>query len=264
MANLKDLLYGYEESSAARPREFLLENTDKWIPQNGGCALVWTAPAGTTKATFEMWGGGSSGGSSDGCLFGKGGTAGGYAKYYVPVTGGDVICMCSAGTSSSSYGNICGHCGCHTTICKDGTWCMCIQGAYCMDRMVYAGGISCYSCCASCHCCGGRHFSSGPPVLLQEFVNNTGIQSGNTYCFGYSHQYMGSSFGMPGMRPQGTNNCCQSCHGGVCSGYTSCCGQACMNQAYHPAGGGMSAWSHGGQTRCGSPGGGGMIYVVYW
>ena len=72
MANLKDLLYGYEEGSTTTPAEFLLENTNTWLEQNGGCAYVWTVPATRSKMVFEIWSGGSSGGRSCCCMQGKG------------------------------------------------------------------------------------------------------------------------------------------------------------------------------------------------
>ena len=77
-------------------------------------------------------------------------------------------------------------------------------------------------------------------------------------------QFIGGNYGVPGQRPQGTSTCCQSCWGGICSNYSSCCGQACQNAAHHPGGGGISAWGADGGCRCGSPGAGGLIYVVYW
>ena len=48
MATLKDLIYGYETGSVIQPKEFYIENTNKWLPQNGGCCYLWTVPAGAT------------------------------------------------------------------------------------------------------------------------------------------------------------------------------------------------------------------------
>ena len=264
MANLKDLLYGYEEGSTTTPGEFLLENTQTWVSQNGGCAYVWTVPAGRSKMVFEMWSGGSSGGRSCCCMQGKGGYPGGYAKFFANITPGQQVCFCSAGTSNTSNGNICGTCGCSSMACVSGQWCVCIEGGHCMDRMHCFSAGNCYSCCATCTCCGGCSYESGSITRLQTYSNSTGLQQSNQFCYEYGFQYMGSGYGLPGLRPQGTSTCCQSCHGGVCGNYSSCCGQACYHQAYHPAGGGQSAWAMGGECRCGSPGGGGMIYVVYW
>tara|TARA_B100000424_G_C22939446_1_gene499900 strand:+ start:143 stop:937 length:795 start_codon:yes stop_codon:yes gene_type:complete len=264
MANLKDLLYGYGEATSIVPQEFVLENTNHWLPQNGGCAYTWNVPAGKTAALFEVWSGGGGGAGSSCCMQGKGGQAGGYMKFYVPITSGDTICMCSGGTSPANASNICGFCGCHSTICKNGSWCICVTGGHCHDRNICFLGIQCYSCCASCYCCGGMTYQSGAPVVLHEHYPSASVHQATQWCYDASYQYMTQAYGYSGFRHQGTSTCCQSCHGGICYTYTSCCGQACYNSAHHPGSGGMTAWTHGNECRCGAPGAGGMIYVQYW
>ena len=64
MSNLKDLVYGYEAGSTIKPAEFVIENTQTWVPHNGGCGYTWTVPAGIQHALFEVWSGGAGGGFS--------------------------------------------------------------------------------------------------------------------------------------------------------------------------------------------------------
>lgn len=268
MTQLRDLIYGYESGSTIAPAEFTIENTDYWLPQNGGCCYLWTVPAGKSRMVFEMWSGGASGGASCCCMQGKGGHAGGYAKYTVPITPGESISFCAGGTGCGPTNNICGHCGCLSTACSNtNNWCACQAGGYCMDRNICFLGIQCYSCCATCMCCGGLQYNNGGGqlCLLHESHGNSTTHQASQFCYDYSHQYMGGSYGNPSnQRPQGTATCCQSCHGGICGSYSSCCGAACYQSAHKPGGGGMTAWTHGGECRCGVPGAGGMIYVVYW
>ena len=268
MANLKDLIYGYESGSVTTPGEFMIENNNYWMPQNGGCAYIWTVPAGKTKMVAEIWSGGAGGGHQCCCMMGAGGAGGGYQKIYATITPGAQICMCSAGTTGS--GNNGAHSGCHgcsSYMCSNtDNWCTCVNGGPQISRNVrcFMGG-NCYSCCSTCYCCEGREQISGSNicVLNSQAATQTTHQA-TQWCYDMSWQYMGGNYGVPGQRPQGTSSCCQSCWGGICSGYSSCCGQACLFAAHHPGGGGQSAWGADGGCRCGSPGAGGLIYVVYW
>ena len=107
MTALKDLLYGYEAGASIKPKEFMIENTNKWLTLNGGCCLLWTVPAGATHAVFEVWAGGAGGGFSCCCSQGGAGGGGGYAMYESDIAAGDTIRLCSAGTTGAEYGRLC-------------------------------------------------------------------------------------------------------------------------------------------------------------
>lgn len=266
MANLKDLIYGYEVGGTITPGEFMIENSNYWLPQNGGCAYTWSVPSGKTMMVAEIWSGGAGGGHQCCCMMGAGGGGGGYMKFCVAVTPGESICMCSAGTTGGgSSGAHSGCTGCFSSMCKNGTWCVCVEGGQQTSRNVrcFMGG-NCYSCCSTCYCCRGRVYNSGTLCVLEQQSGTSTTHQATQWCYDMSWQYMGGAYGVPGQRPQGTSTCCQSCWGGVCSNYSSCCGQACQFAAHHPGGGGQAAWGADGGCRCGSPGAGGLIYVVYW
>lgn len=265
MSNLKDLIYGYETGGVVKPGEFFIENNQKWIPHNGGCAYVWTVPAGASKAIFELWSGGAGGGFACCCTMGGGGGSGGYAMYEVAVSSGDQICMCSAGTSGSNMSCCQGFCGCLSSICKNGSWCICVEGGYYSARYPRCQlSISCYSCCSMCACCGGFTYSSGAPVLLEQTSGIAGMYHSTQFCVEAGWQAAGVAHGQAGPRPQGSSTCCNSCFGGICGNYSSCCGQACMMAGFHPGGGGFAAWTNDGTCRCGGVGAGGLIYTVYY
>ena len=46
------------------PTEFVVKGPAAGNALDGGCCCQWTVPAGTTWITFEMWGGGGTGGVS--------------------------------------------------------------------------------------------------------------------------------------------------------------------------------------------------------
>ena len=65
MSNLRDLLFGYGEGTELTPAEFVVYNTSTQSQGNGGQCCLWTAPAGSSYAVFEMWSGGGSGAAQD-------------------------------------------------------------------------------------------------------------------------------------------------------------------------------------------------------
>lgn len=269
MTQLKDLVYGYEEGGAITPGEFMIENNSYWTPQNGGCAYVWTVPTGKTKMVVEMWSGGAGGSHSCCCMQGAGGGGGGYQKFKVDVTPGELICMCSAGTTGGGNNGAHSGCqGCYSSICLNGVWCACTEGGNQTARNSRCNlATNCYTCCSTCYCCRGRNYCSGTGNNWERLAEQSGTSSmyhSTQWCTDMAWQYMGGNYGVPGQRPQGTSTCCQDCWGGICSNYSSCCGQACLFAAHHPGGGGQAAWGADGGCRCGSPGAGGLIYVVHW
>jgi hypothetical protein len=90
MANLRDLLFGYEDGTAITPGEIMVLNTNYTSVGNGGCCYLWTVPAGKTRAVFEMWSGGGSGAGACCCQMGGGAGSGGYlvkscGSYYTSI-----------------------------------------------------------------------------------------------------------------------------------------------------------------------------------
>jgi len=268
MTALKDLLYGYEAGSSIKPKEFMIENTNKWLTQNGGCCLLWTVPAGSTHAVFEVWAGGAGGGFSCCCTQGGSGGGGGYAMYESDVAAGDTIRLCSAGTTGANMGGCAGCTGCNSNICRNNgssSWCGCVQGGIQAARYPRCHlSISCYSCCSMCGCCNAIYTGGSGLSLLEQSSGTSGMYNSSQFCVETGWQIMGGAYGTPTPRPQGSSTCCNSCYGGICGSYTSCCGQACMNAGFHPGGAGLTAWTNDGTCRCGGVGGGGLIYVVYW
>ena len=87
------------------------------------CNCTWTVPSGTTCARFQIWGPGSSSGTSCCCGVGMPGTSGAYASTIIPVTAGssDTICAgcayCCYGFTTTGHRRRRGQCsyiqGCH-------------------------------------------------------------------------------------------------------------------------------------------------------
>lgn len=249
MANLRDLLYGYEQGEVIEPGEFTVLNTNYTTVGNGGCCYLWTVPSGAKRAVFEMWSGGGSGGGGCCCMQGGGAGSGGYAIKAMDVFPGQDIQICAAG-SGCCGGYYTAIQGCPTWVCSLGgggstTWLSCITGGYTNSRCVTCQyGANCYTCCSMCYCCGGisncaDFFSPG----------TTGNGHSTQFCHGEYHQYAANAPMMPGPR--------------IAPG--GCCGIGGGNAwGMFPGGGGWSAAVYGGNCCCGGPGAGGMVYVLYY
>lgn len=107
MPSLRTLLSDLEPPSVGNPeRVFYVVNTSQ-SQNNGGRCCLWTAPAGTSSVTFEMWGGGADGQGSRCCeRAGTMPTSGSYAIKTVDTTDGCQYRICAAGTGC--YGCCCG------------------------------------------------------------------------------------------------------------------------------------------------------------
>lgn len=87
---------------------------------------TWTVPAGTTKARFEIWGPGSSGGSGGSCCgFTPWGTSGSFLAFTLNVTPGCQYTLCAG--NSGCTGQACMYCcgcteyffsGCYASCCS--------------------------------------------------------------------------------------------------------------------------------------------------
>ena len=104
MSNLRSLAYtGTTTLTANYPIELLVYNSNTTTPANGGFCCQFTAPAGTTVVTFELWGGGGGGAYGCCCFAGPGGGAGGYAKKTVSgKLAGCQWTVCAGGTTNCS------------------------------------------------------------------------------------------------------------------------------------------------------------------
>lgn len=78
-------------------------NTSTHSASNGGRCCLFTVPAGSTWATFELWGGGSAGPGSCCCQQpAQAGGAGAYSRKTISVSGGDTYRICAAGSTCCS------------------------------------------------------------------------------------------------------------------------------------------------------------------
>mgnify|MGYP003691818193 CR=1 FL=1 len=252
MTQLRDLLFGYAEGETLEPQEFVVYSTSIQQQGDGGRCCLWTVPAGKSYAVFEMWSGGGSGAGARCCRHGGGSGAGGYAVKGCTVSPGQQIQICAAGsgccTDSTQNGGIC---GCCTWVCSlggggQGTWSTILPGGHCVhvptECFYFA---NCYDCCSSCYCCGG--------IASNADINFPGVNGGahpTQHCYNDGYQTSANApFTAGGMR----------------MGYGGCCAIGGGNGwGMFPGGGGLSAQTYGGGWCCGSPGAGGMVYVVYY
>ena len=257
MSNLRDLLFGYGEGTELTPAEFVVYNTSTQSQGNGGRCCEWTVPQGASYAVFEMWSGGGSGGGARCCRQGGGSGAGGYMVKGCSVTPGQQFRICAAGsgccTDSTQSGGLC---GCCSFVCSQGgggagTWLLNQTGGPCVHVETRCNYFAnCYDCCPSCYCCRGR--SDGTSGVSPDIVFGgvTGGAHPTQHCYNDGYQTSASApFTGGGMR-MGYGGCCQA---GGSAGW-----------GMFPGGGGLSAQVYGGAWCCGSPGAGGMIYVVYY
>ena len=107
MPSLRTLLSDLDPPRVGNPnRVFYVQNTAN-SAQNGGCCCLWTVPAGTKKATFEMWGAGADGQGARCCERpGTMPTNGSYAVITVDTVDSQQFRICAAG--SGCEGCCCG------------------------------------------------------------------------------------------------------------------------------------------------------------
>lgn len=244
--SLKSYIYGYGQGSTVTPGELVVWNTSTTTAGNGGACCLWTVPANVTKAVFEIWSGGGSGAGGCCCMQGGGAGSGGYAIKHCTVTAGQQIQICAAGSGCCGdyYTSIS---GCPSWVCATTgtTWLTCVPGGVTNARCVTCFyGSNCYTCCASCYCCGGIATNA---TFFAPGTSSTG--HGSQYCYDQYHQYASNGYGVPGPRI-GPNGCCAE--GGSC-GF-----------GLFPGGGGHSAQTYGGGCCYGGPGAGGMVYVLFY
>lgn len=240
-------------ASSVAYTSFQVYNTSKDNAENGGRCCLWTVPSGVTTAIFEIWSGGGGGGMACCCQQGGGAGSGGYGIKTCTVVAGQQIRICAAGSTCCDSGNLQGHNGSCSFVCSlggggQGTW----EAKVCGGRHV--GGscvrcqywINCYTCCTMCYCCDG--LSTNVDFCIPGTMGNA---QPTQFCYGQAHQYAATApLAVPGPRV-GPDGCRNQFGGGEGFGL-------------FPGGGGFSAQVHGGNCYWGSPGAGGLIYVLYY
>ena len=246
MSDLRSLSYTVPGSRATNyPTEFLVYNSNVNSFGNGGASCVWTAPAGTTFVTFEIWGGGGGGAGACCCQQGAPGGSGSYAVKTVcsATLGGCVFCMCAGGTTSASY-TCCGIPGCNSYVTGYGLSNFCAVGGAIGDTHCFYH--FCYTCCRPYQCCccayGGDICSHGVQSTYESY----------TSCGAWFQQHMmaaAMTISGPMLGP-----------GGCLTGGYGCGWWQCPS---FPGGGGTSAQTISGQCYCGMWGAGGLVSVTY-
>lgn len=241
-------------------REFIMQATC-WQSRNENyqeyCCQAWIVPAGTSCATFEIWGGGGSGAGACCCMWGPPGGSGAFSRKTISVTPGDCYDLNLAMATDCSGGANTGIRGCKTWITGNGLSNFCAEGGW------YGCSYCFPSCCFSWCTCGVANAYGGD-------VNIPGVRGCgwhiccNTVCWNRT------AFPYPG----GLVNEC----GGVTmvGGYTSwgynsyetCIsmsytGFSHMAAQYMPGRGGNTSYVQGFCVN-GTPGMPGLIRILYW
>lgn len=211
-------------------------------PQDLYFKYNWEVPAGTTQATFHLWGGGGMGAPSNMCQQGLGGGSSAYAYKTVDVTPGDVYTLCFNGVER--------HC-CTRTFCADGVTVLTDQSIGFVSRgtrgmKTYVVGPGLTNFCAE----GGN---PGASVCCGWASSTYGQGYGGTNCFACVTVTMACMLGRSTTDSandvfapatyygaDGGSKGIYSCH------QTSCCGAVsgidaarCGDKTFHPYPGGL-------------------------
>lgn len=246
MSALKTMLQYGGASGTANVDSMVVYATNVDVQENGGCCCLWTAPAGVTWVSVEMWGGGGGGAGNCCCHFGTSGGAGSYSRKIVDVTAGQAYRFCAAGSTYCSNDR---HTGCvgYPTYLYGETEAInmaCASGGKVGCNFCWGAIGTTYMGCASYQCgsyCGGMGMCGA-----------TGAHKGTAFCSGTAWTWAPTpaftgDFYRPGRD--------------ACSGY--CCGCGTMGYAHFPGSGGATSSSHNSFHGCGAAGAGGLI-IVNW
>ena len=144
-------------------QQLYVYNTNFYTAQNGGRCCLWTVPAGSVWARFELWGAGGDGAGGCCCQgMGHGGGSGTYARKTIRVNPGDSYTICAAGSGCCAQ-QCCGTQGLPSYVCNPSATypiCMCASGGSPGDTRCFYQTSGCYSCSANvCGCTCGATFS---------------------------------------------------------------------------------------------------------
>jgi hypothetical protein len=246
---------------------------------NSNHVCYWCVPAGTTKLRFEIWGGGGGGASMRGCHGGIPGGSGAWATKTVTSGFGDGDCydLC-AGWGGIWYCCSCVGCrGCKSWVTGNGLTNFCADGGF-------GGYVYCYcywrQCCISGPSGDGRgvdygwHYAGrssccspyygadcGEYGVPGFYTNYCGCGSDQDNC--WIKQWVPES---PGLSTTGPMHVGKRNLGNACRNEGPHCWSSGSSKSHYNmprAGGGMSGTTCGDGTCCGSPGGTGMVRVIY-
>ena len=246
MANLREYLYGYDAGGAQTPTEITVFNTNIDTGNNGGFCCLFTVPTGVKGVSGEVWAGGGAGAGGYCCTYGCGGSPGGYVEFHAPVSAGDSVTICAAGSTCCRSYNSCEN-GNNSYVCKPGAWCVIACGG--CHGYWQCNGFNCYTCQRVCQESGGNVAGTG--VTSTIYPRNLSYVFGNNWC--YQHTYeVNPGPAMTGHTRMFENGCCMNRYGAGCYFGT------------FPGGGGMTSHTQGGCTsQCGTPGAGGQVYLIF-
>ena len=244
-------LYTQVSSSGNTLGVIYVYNTNTNTLNNGGQCCLFTAPAGSTYAKFEVWGGGGAGAGSCCCQHAAySGGSGSYARKTIQLVPGQQYTVCAGGSSTSpAYSSTgTGVTGNPSYVCGNNS----NSGiTYPITLCANGGGPGSSQCnywqnacnIPSCICGGG----CGYDLLI------CGSQAGSqastcglvSWAFAAEPTYVGG----------GVRMSCDHCQNG--------CGSAFGGCATFPGGGGMSGNTNGGSCSCGGWGAGGLVIITY-
>lgn len=244
MANLRDYLYGYAEGGQEVPQEVVVYNTNLKTVNNGGQCCLYTVPANMKQVAGEIWGGGGAGTGSRCCGYGYPGGGGGTMEFSGPAEPGDAITICAAGSTCCRPYNSC-QVGNTSYVCNSGKWCVKACGGEYGEYVCF--GFQCRTERKSCCITPGSASGAGVSVIPNH--REPGYSNVSNWCA--SHTYSLAQGGAhTGHIRTFFNGCCTNQNEGTCYFGT------------FPGGGGTSASTNTG-CRCGAPGAGGMVYLIF-
>lgn len=224
-----------------------VRNTNYTTASNGGCCILWTVPANTSWAKFEVWGGGGSGAGACCCMQPmQAGGSGSYARKTIRVVPGQSYTICAAGSSADTTNTSCIGCvGFPSYACNaSATYplCLCASGGGQGFTQCVIANAACYNCIGGmCGSYRGADFG----------LCGVTLGSRNTSCGFYSYHYAPEPTYGGGSARISCNHC----------GTT--CGQAMVGFPGFPGGGGGSASSHVSAGYVGGAGAGGLVVITY-
>jgi len=254
--SLKSIAFQYNGTNApSNPTEFTVYNSSFTTVANGGTCCNWTAPAGTTWVTFEIWGGGASGSGSCCCGGGGSGGAGGYGVKTVTASATGGLAGCSYTICAASSSNIC----CNTNA---GSGYASYVNGYGLSNFCANGG---YPTCGTCFLWNSCYFC--------RFINYCCASSSATGCGSVcgadfslcapSGGYIGQTTGGGSQGVQGLGAAAPMTRSGpFADGYFNMsCGNGFTIE--FPGGGGATLGCTYNCQCCGIAGAGGLVSVTY-
>ena len=184
MATLRGLLSDIEPARSGVQRQFWVWNDSTGIGNGGRCCL-WTVPANTVNATFELWGGGGGGHGGCCCQFPNRPAAGGsYAIRTIQTTAGCQYTVCAGGSTT---------CCCHGCIGGNG-YPSFVTGSS-IPTTCAPGG------CAGKACCFTSAYTCHPSFVWQCGTGDWGLPqiTGSSKRSQYCHNQMWAFIGGPAL-----------------------------------------------------------------